>query len=113
MGMRYLIRKMSDDGIMPPIYELVLPSPGEDGFYRQVHSLNCFFFWPKKRGALGYCSRNRTKDFVFLCSHWDEVEHDKILWAYYKDCPRVTVNSMWEFYKAIGYDYKKQKWVKA
>jgi len=30
---------------------------------------------------------------------------------YCQDIPILTVSSLWEFYKLVGYDYKKKKWL--
>jgi hypothetical protein len=76
--------------------------------YRARVSYNCFFRKRnhKKNKTIYYAqsseSYNISKDSYNKIGekHGLKMEHEFI-----------DLNSIWEFYKEIGYDYKKQKWL--
>ena len=75
--------------------------------YRSVESLNAFFHGKKiekdmKRNILWY--------------EHNEYEHDFELSSSLSDWPKddadyIQHEDIWAFYKYIGYDYKKKRWV--
>jgi len=78
---------------------------------RAITSLN-YFFWGTKR-------RNYKPSYVkgthlYYCQREHEFNEDqerhKKQNLHWKG-ELIEVDSIWAFYKAIGYDYKKQKWV--
>ena len=65
--------------------------------------------------------RNRNGQYVYLSKHMKEFQGDVATWAkmmakhpalpdIYSNVPVVTVKNLWEFYKLVGYDYKRKKW---
>jgi hypothetical protein len=71
---------------------------GETLNYRGRVSSNSFFYGKHKR--------NRTDKFLYhMKGVWEEYDDDKVP----DDIERV--DSIWEFYKIIGYDYKKKKFL--
>jgi hypothetical protein len=76
-------------------------------FYRQGTSFNAFF----KRS-----DRNKHKGFLYYAKWEDDYLFErklmKELGATPKDRIIPSYPSIWEFYKAIGYDYKKKKFIK-
>ncbi len=77
-----------------------LPAVGEAGFYRDRMSCNAFFHSCK-------VGRNRTKTRLFVYRHENEP-------AFYfdKTLPMIEHANIWDFYKNVGYDYKKKAWLK-
>lgn len=76
--------------------------------YRGRVSINSFFFGVKKR--------NYKKDKVLYHSVYEEEhkmmqEEHKMLRFGNHPINYIDVDSIWEFYKMIGYDYKKQEWL--
>lgn len=110
---------MSDSYII--VTEVFLPSCGHgrcfkipidpnygDFNYRSRTSINAFFFGTKRRnekkGKVLYHSQNEESYKIHCdCLRNSSVPHDIKV-------PR-NLNSIWEFYKIIGYDYKKRKWL--
>ena len=96
------------------LHILSLPPTSEHGeFQRQTTSFSWFFHGPK--------SRNQTKTKLFYAIWWDEfeikVKKDRKTMAEHcirglddTELPTTTHASLWDFYKAVGYDYKTKKW---
>lgn len=79
----------------------VLPRITEDGGYRDATSFNAFF----------HSSRhpNRTKTRLFYVEDDEEVPGWKRNSIEKTGC--TAVRDIWAFYKHIGYDYKRQKFL--
>lgn len=76
---------------------VTLPDWGQKGAYTQRVSFNAFFHGMKER--------NRTKTRLY-------VERDVLFSTLdEKGVPQREIDSMWDFYKYIGYDWKKNKYV--
>jgi hypothetical protein len=117
------------------IFKVWMPNFGTPGFYRQGIS-HCYFKKREQKRALpvtdGICRPVHTLAYTQNMDqkeidHWrksfDEsllqcgkklpapvTDADKISWMH-KTVPLITVTGMWDFYKAIGYDYKAQKYL--
>jgi len=117
-------------------FEIPLPSFNEPGSHRQGTSLYCFRSRELKRAfpqkhatktteknpAL-YYSIADEEDLHFRYTHLREFYERKFPDAVWRDpgpdflpvgihaIPLIKVASVFEFYEAIGYDYKKQKWL--
>lgn len=76
-------------------------STGNTFDYRARVSTNCFFFSTNKR--------NYKRDEVLYHSAWEE-EH-KLLRFSTHTIDYIDVDSIWDFYKLIGYDYKTKKYL--
>lgn len=97
------------------LHVLELPTMSDYGeFYRQTTSFTWFFHGRKRR--------NWSKTRHFHVSWWDEFEMQTKLnrKTMAEHCIRglddtelpTTIHaSLWDFYKAVGYDYKTKKWV--
>lgn len=117
-------------------FKIPLPSFNEPGSYRQGTSLYCFRSRELKRAfPQGHATKNTEKnpaiyysiaddeDLYFRYTHLreacerrnpDEVWRDlgpDFLPVGMHAIPLVVVNDVFEFYAAIGYDYKKQRWL--
>ena len=73
---------------------------GKNFCYRSRMSYNAF------TGVKGRCYKR--KETLYHCKH--EYEMVGFLGKIDESLPMVTANSIWEFYKLVGYDYKKKKW---
>jgi hypothetical protein len=83
---------------------------GKDFDYRARVSSNYFFMGNHRNWKDGACPKGYPKPGSIIYSfHHDFDPHIEYLIK--KDTPVIEVGSIWEFYKAIGYDYKKQKWL--
>ena len=109
---KYAVKKIGKvNGENDEVYILNAPSPGEDGFYRQITSLSAFFF----EHSRNLKRRNETKDILWICEPWAEFEiRQKIdtKWGIARKISDRVFNSIWEFYEFVGYDYKTKKWNK-
>jgi hypothetical protein len=78
-----------------------LPNVSEPGFYRSVGSFNAFFNSGKK-------GRHWTKHKLYH-------QMDDISLGWHKKCyinlETIEHKDIWEFYKYIGYDYKRKKYM--
>lgn len=112
MSQAWVIRKI-DTKINKEIevYQMNMPSWVEDdkGSYRQTTSFNAFFKGKRRKNRIGD---------ILLAPNWlEDYEFERNLMV---ECganpkeyiPKETFSSIWEFYKYIGYDYKKKKYIK-
>lgn len=88
-----------DESSTMVVHVLNTPDFGEPGFYRQATSLNAFFFSDKMR--------NQSPEALFVCHPWHEFESCYCGFDYKVS---RTFDSIWEFYKFIGYDYKSKRY---
>jgi len=100
-------------------YLLHVPDFNEPGFYRQVGSLNCFFYGRKKRvkpgevihtGNVHLFKNNHSPDGHMFALHAEFEYDDKRSKLWIGETVEKTFESIWEFYQYIGYDYKTRKW---
>lgn len=77
-----------------------LPNPGEQGFYRSTTSFNSFFYSSKMRNRKG-------KTTLFYAKDGEELMY----WGLEEGTPVIEYANIWDFYKAIGYDYKSKKYL--
>ena len=75
------------------------PWPTEEGFYRSAVSINAFFF--TRKSTTPHTTNKRT----FSLARPDEYRYDEII-----ENSQQHFDSVFEFYKHIGYDYKKRKY---
>lgn len=91
-------------------YVVRLPDYSEPGFYRQTVSFSAFFHSIKKFGKE---QRRRNTDPVtgkiyYACEPRD-MERPHTIFP-----PKIRrVENIYAFYKEVGYDYKKRRWLKA
>ncbi len=75
--------------------------------YRGRGSINSFFFGTNRRN---YKKKERL---YHACDESEHLASLKITQEFLPDTPNpvyIDVDSVWDFYKLIGYDYKKRKW---
>ena len=100
------------------LHVIHIPDYREPGSYTQGISVGSFASYSVKR-------RNRSKTHLYLIRTWEDFEFEQNMLQNSqtfkelnlvpnddRDLPRFDHNSVWDFYVAIGYDYKKQKWIK-
>ena len=71
-----------------------------------VYCISCMYYM---------FSGNRFNRKFDRCKHIDftiknKIWNDCIGYDLYANVPIIDVNSIWEFYQLVGYDYKKRKW---
>lgn len=104
-----------------------LPDFNEKGWYRQGKSFDAFFHHPVENKRTGkYAFRSNTNDVLYYSYRPDEwefnlrsIERLKKLtnneprngYMYDDELPQINHANIWEFYKHIGYDYNKRKWL--
>lgn len=111
MPYTYYVRKIDlKRNVETETMKFIIPAFGEErtGFYRQVTSFNAFFKSLKRR--------NTHNGFLFYPQEEDRYLFEKKILKEEdgiatKDKDIVTYPNIWEFYKAIGYDYKKKKYI--
>lgn len=94
------------------VFEVNFPGYSDNGFYRQTLSLSAFFH--------GTRNRNVTSTTLYFYHRWEDFEVQCEMTSKIEGCgnlddrklPRTQLNGIWEFYKAIGYDYKTRKYIK-
>lgn len=97
--MKFLIKEISNETFIHIRKWIVDVDGNESCNYRSRTSINCFFY--------GKHHRNKTKDFLY---HGESLREAIDVRGF--DPEGVAeVDSIWEFYKIIGYDYKKKKYV--
>jgi len=90
---------------LPKVFILNTPDFGEPDFYRQTTSLNAFFYSTK--------GRNVSPDGVlYNCELWSDFESRQESLRKHGMEYEVTetFDSIWDFYKFIGYDYRRKKY---
>lgn len=70
--------------------------------YRSRVSYNAFAYSVKGRC---YKPNKKNAEFLYHCDHEEEKT-----WMD-ESVPIIDVENVWEFYKLIGYDYKKKKYM--
>jgi hypothetical protein len=108
MSYKYFVKKIDlKRNVEMELMAFMQPNYGEEGFYRQVGSFNAFFKSAKRRnthdGFLYYPQDEEDYNFEFGLM--------RKLGANPKGKTCITHPSIWEFYKAIGYDYKTKKYI--
>lgn len=84
-------------------FHLVLPSATEPDFYRQTVSFNAFFRGLKRR--------NRSPSTLYIA--YDEDLLTAYLRERFSSHKVLRFDSIWDFYKAVGYNHRKNSWVVA
>lgn len=100
------------NGVVKEIHHFNLPSHDEVGFYRQTVSYNAF----RERETNRYCKWiHEDKKKRPMPKYASLGEADTFTWwlEEFKNKPQNVFHhkSIWELYKAISYDYKKQKFI--
>lgn len=105
------------------VHTLVLEPEGKNR-YRALISMQCFYDRelearygdkPKKNLPpffVGQFEHKYFHDKMEAARRADSVKHNeeyKDMWAAY---PHFHHETLWDFYKAIGYDYKAKKWTR-
>lgn len=110
--MKYAVLKVGESKPIE-IMAINMPDIGEPGFYQQSVSFSSFFHGIKKR--------NWNGDLLYSIDTWDEfmkfrIGMDERLHDRHPDLPEIykftdiVFDSIWDFYKFIGWDYKKKKY---
>lgn len=96
-----------------------LPDIMEKGGYVAIVSFDSFFHgyskrrgehgrnWKLKEGRKPRIITRASYQTLYVAHRPDEVFGLTIS----TDAPHVEVATLWDFYKLIGYDYKKQRWI--
>lgn len=102
MGRKFLVIETFFGERKQNHYYLMLPKVRDKGFYRSVMSFNAFFNSTRRPKANVTEVRQFTAD-----NHIDiQMEFNKnVDWDNLQ-----TFESIWDFYKFIGYDYKTRKY---
>ena len=74
--------------------------------YTQICSFNAFFNQSYRKSF----HRNWTNSRLYMSMTTDEYQWRMSKFPWYNDIPVVTHTSIWDFYKAIGYEHKKNKY---
>ena len=105
---------------MTEIHWFKLPDYKEHRFYQTTVSYGGFKRRDAKRLMNNHNRRRLDSKFPKLDKYWsfkpvyefDAVEQMEAKYNIYKGIPVQCHASLWDFYKAIGYEYKKQRYVK-
>lgn len=84
------------------VHLLVTPTLGEPGYYRSTVSAGAFFNYSPKRMGSRYQGGSRYLSFLKSMDQYSSYVDLSVI-------PTSFHASIWDFYKAIGYDYKKKK----
>lgn len=97
-------------------HEVTMPSVPEHDFYRQTVSFDAFRnFVAKVCAKTDRLTYYYKDEFSLKCeeeskARFIEEYGDKVKgWLIATDLPGISHASLWDFYKYIGYDYKKKK----
>jgi hypothetical protein len=75
---------------------------GKEFCYRSRISYDYFAHGIKRRNR-------RSGEFLYYCDNEsDMIQFNKLD----PTVPMIDIPTIWDFYKLIGYNYKKQKWIK-
>ncbi len=90
------------------IHVVRVPTVGEKGFYRSAISIGA---WDERE------VKNYVEKFYMKrkpCPrHWSVKRETKYMHPLdYQNVPIVEHETLWDFYKYVGYDYKTQKYAK-
>jgi hypothetical protein len=89
---------VTEHGAAGPVkyHTFTLPTVGEPGFYRSTVSFNSFFYGRRGRNHNGqqWFYGQRIEEMLYKVEGLEILAHD----------------SIWDFYKAIKFDYKKSKY---
>jgi hypothetical protein len=113
-----------EDGKPIQVHLFRTPEVSEPGFYRAVTSVGAFS--TREKTKLYDRNRQGHRDVVGRRCHvrwgeeikWADEDTARLVEQYgrkmdpYIDLPIFHHESLWDFYKAIGYDYKKKKYLK-
>ena len=115
---KYYVNKIeTNTGKHIKVYKLNMPDYNEKDFYRQTTSFSSFFHNLKKRNYnknILYHVKSET-DWIEDNDHWmktyikngmdaDSIDQRKL--------PFTEHNGIWDFYKEIGFDYRKKRYTK-
>lgn len=82
---------------------ILFPSANNDNFYREIRSYNAFFHNPN------LMERRRKWKKYFITKFGEPIE---CLLPRDYNVPEFRYTSIYEFFGAIGYDYRKRKFSK-
>lgn len=112
------------DGIPNERHVVNTPSPGEGDFYRQAVSLDCFKTRENKRTYHNHMKGiSKIKGKLSHVNWYDEYITTVDVTREFSNKTGIDINhpfdstlehthdSIWKFYKAVGYDYKKKRYV--
>jgi len=122
--MRELVIVFWEYGRPVSVHDVFTPGFGEPGFYRATISYDCYhnrectrLYEANKKGRLSLPKRGSVKhkkEFDEDRKSWKE-SYEKVTGEKYEDyhdkLPRFRHASIWDYYKAVGYDYKKQRYL--
>ena len=84
------------------------PNVGEKGFYRAAISMGAW----DEREVKNYVDKFYTKRKP-CPRHWSVKYETKYMHPLdYQNIPIIEHDTLWDFYKYVGYDYKTQKYAK-
>lgn len=99
------------DNVAVGVHVFSKPSVGEKGFYRDTVSYSAFSDRERNKWFDKHSSRKKTGVSFHLYREDDYKLGRMSLFDNNKHLPHYTHVDVWAFYKAIGYDYKRQKYV--
>lgn len=115
-----------EDGVPKERHVLETPQITERGFYRQTVSLNAFsnreaekLYDHHKKGEMDVKGKRcwvRWYDEFMRDLEFHQECFAKLAISFehaFSDTPEFSHTSVWDFYNAIGYDYKKKRYLKA
>lgn len=83
-----------------------LPFVCDPGGYIATGSFSAFF-----HGAQHYKKRNHSPRFLYTVAWGEDLDFRlRYDWRYHIHTPNVVVKTLWDFYKLIGYDHKKNRY---
>lgn len=95
------------------VHKVQLPKYGQKGWYVSIGSLSAFAHNGDQEKHKGCWS----PDYLYVCKRSyefeDECQNLSSRWPDLDDrkLPVTEHASLWDFYKAVGYDYKRKKWL--
>lgn len=90
----------------------IIPFPDCSKDRKQVLAYNCFFCgtkqynWKNKKGD--YTTYTGKDEFAMKLHEESIKRHAGVL---FDDLPPVPLDSLWQFFEAVGFDYKAKKWL--
>ena len=102
----HIVKEIASNSEHKRFWRVQIPSFGEPNFYHQVTSFSWFFHGRNKRNY------KRDGTLYYACREEEFLEQQK---SFAKvgiviNPEIIDIPSLWEFYKVIGYDYKKKEY---
>lgn len=117
---RHLFLREEIDGERVRQFLLIVPTPGEPGFYQQIESIDAFCQHWKKVISQHAVNRGRPRHVFFSCWQQD-MDHELHVWrevskkhplslpSFLCGEDPIVIRGIWAFYDYIGWDHKRKK----